>query len=158
MLYNIYMKISTRIIFRLKRRILKNKRLMRKKEAGIPVAAVLYYGNGEIIYSANNKKTINGIRDYKTHAEMICINNNNSTREKLNMIVTTPPCKECFADIKKLNKIQNIYWLFDKYGKNSVKEDDIINIEQFIPKNAEEIKMIEDMKKIYFKFEKYKNK
>ena len=127
-----------------------NRRLMAKQESGMPIAAVLFLDDGTIVHSAVNARTIAKKRDYKTHCEMHCIVNN-SRQKSFNLIASIPPCKDCFAEIEKYGKIKNIYWLFDKYGKNSVKQDDVINIEQYEPQDKEEIKMINEMKKIYFK-------
>lgn len=150
MLYNICMNKITKTIEKLHSLILENRKLLRKKQAGLPVAAVLYFNEETIIWGAVNKKTTNKVTDYRSHCEMGCITNNSSSEKSLNLIVTIPPCKECFDEIKKFGKIKYIYWLFDKYGNNSVKDDPSINIKQYIPKNHDESLIIKEIKKIYF--------
>ncbi len=100
----------------------------RSKNRGDPIIAVVFDDDFNLITIKRNKKDTLGPKDKikeeksKLHAERLCINElneKNGSYEKLNLLVTIPPCNHCFKAIEKSNFFKTIFFLYKYINKEN---------------------------------------
>lgn len=105
----------------------------------IPVAAIVYNGGGRFIEEAINEKTL-GKDSNKSgeHAERLVIEKIDFSKlegESIKIVISIPPCKECYKAIANKTNIDEILYVSSKGLKHKVNRWN-----KFIKEGGREIK------------------
>ncbi len=94
-------------------------RKMLDDERGLPISAIIFDNNLNIIVKSNNKPKLKKDKILKPqqHAEWLCFNemhNKKMQKKGLNLLITTTPCNDCVRRIRNEFNFENILYLFEK--------------------------------------------
>ncbi|NQZ29205.1 MAG: hypothetical protein HRT98_02360 [Mycoplasmatales bacterium] len=89
-----------------------------KRCKGFPVVLIVLK-TGKVVKTFKNIKAQNKDKtDYRNHAEYrMLLDEDIQKLGDITIIISLPPCSDCYNDIKNISNIQKIYYIYDPWNK-----------------------------------------